>query len=93
MPFTSRIPAGVSGIALFLGRGQDAAPGYNGRCDRSAGQQTRRFFGRQIPETCRDSTMKLSARNVLKGTILKIVPGSVNSEVFLEIASGPTSSR
>ena len=32
--------------------------------------------------------MKLSARNILKGTILKIVPGSVNSEVVLEIADG-----
>lgn len=32
--------------------------------------------------------MKLSARNVLKGTILKIVPGSVNCEVILEIADG-----
>jgi len=32
--------------------------------------------------------MKLSARNLLKGTVLKIVPGSVNSEVTLEIAGG-----
>ena len=32
--------------------------------------------------------MKLSARNVLEGTVLKIVPGSVNSEVTLEIAGG-----
>ena len=32
--------------------------------------------------------MKLSARNVLKGTVLKIVPGSVNSEVILELAGG-----
>jgi molybdopterin-binding protein len=32
--------------------------------------------------------MKLSARNVLKGTVLKIVPGSVNSEVILEIPNG-----
>jgi molybdopterin-binding protein len=32
--------------------------------------------------------MKLSARNVLKGTVLKIVPGSVNSEVMLELAGG-----
>jgi molybdopterin-binding protein len=32
--------------------------------------------------------MKLSARNVLKGTVLKIIPGSVNSEVILEVAGG-----
>ncbi|MDR3632230.1 MAG: molybdopterin-binding protein [Isosphaeraceae bacterium] len=32
--------------------------------------------------------MKLSARNTLKGTILKIIPGSVNSEVVIEIADG-----
>jgi molybdopterin-binding protein len=32
--------------------------------------------------------MKLSARNVLKGTVLKVVPGSVNSEVTLQIAGG-----
>jgi molybdopterin-binding protein len=32
--------------------------------------------------------MKLSARNVLKGTVSKIVPGSVNSEVTLQIAAG-----
>ncbi len=32
--------------------------------------------------------MKLSARNVLKGTVLKIIPGSVNSEVILQIAAG-----
>lgn len=32
--------------------------------------------------------MKLSARNILKGKILKIVPGSINSEVILEIADG-----
>jgi molybdopterin-binding protein len=32
--------------------------------------------------------MKLSARNVLKGRILKIVDGAVNCEVTLEVASG-----
>ena len=32
--------------------------------------------------------MKLSARNNFKGTVVKIVPGSVNSEVVLEIADG-----
>ena len=33
--------------------------------------------------------MKLSAQNLLKGTVLKIVPGSVNSEVTLELAGAP----
>jgi molybdopterin-binding protein len=32
--------------------------------------------------------MKISARNVLKGKIVKIVPGSVNSEVIVQIADG-----
>ena len=32
--------------------------------------------------------MKISARNVLKGRVLKIVPGAVNCEVALEIAPG-----
>jgi molybdopterin-binding protein len=32
--------------------------------------------------------MKLSARNVLKGTVVKIVPGSVNTEVTLKIGDG-----
>jgi molybdopterin-binding protein len=32
--------------------------------------------------------MKLSARNVLKGRIMKIVDGAVNCEVTLEIAPG-----
>ena len=32
--------------------------------------------------------MKLSARNILKGTVVKIIPGSVNSEVILQIAEG-----
>jgi molybdopterin-binding protein len=32
--------------------------------------------------------MKLSARNVLKGTVVKVVPGSVNSEVTVKIAEG-----
>jgi molybdate transport system regulatory protein len=36
----------------------------------------------------RNSAMKLSARNNFKGTVVKIVPGSVNSEVVLEIADG-----
>ena len=32
--------------------------------------------------------MKLSARNVLKGTIKKVVRGAVNSEVTIELTGG-----
>jgi molybdopterin-binding protein len=32
--------------------------------------------------------MKLSARNILKGTVVKITPGSINSEVVLKLAEG-----
>lgn len=32
--------------------------------------------------------MKISARNSLKGTIKKVVPGAVNSEITIEIAPG-----
>ena len=32
--------------------------------------------------------MKLSARNILKGKIVKITPGAVNSEVVLELPGG-----
>ena len=32
--------------------------------------------------------MKLSARNILKGTVVKVVTGSVNSEVVVQIAGG-----
>jgi molybdopterin-binding protein len=32
--------------------------------------------------------MRLSARNVLKGKVLKVVKGAVNSEVTLELLGG-----
>lgn len=32
--------------------------------------------------------MKLSARNLLKGKILKIVKGAVNSEVMIQLSGG-----
>ncbi|PAX45728.1 TOBE domain-containing protein [Brunnivagina elsteri] len=32
--------------------------------------------------------MKISARNTIKGTVKKIIPGVVNTEVTLEIAPG-----
>ncbi len=32
--------------------------------------------------------MKLSARNVLKGKVVKVSHGAVNSEVILELAAG-----
>ncbi|MGH1393155.1 MAG: TOBE domain-containing protein [Trichormus sp.] len=32
--------------------------------------------------------MEVSARNALKGTVKKVIPGSVNTEIILEIASG-----
>ena len=32
--------------------------------------------------------MKISARNVLKGKIIKIITGAINSEVILELPGG-----
>jgi molybdopterin-binding protein len=32
--------------------------------------------------------MKISARNMLRGTVKKITPGAVNSEVIIELAGG-----
>jgi molybdate transport system regulatory protein len=34
--------------------------------------------------------MKLSARNVLKGTVVKIIRGAVNSEVTIRLEGGST---
>ncbi|BAZ81512.1 TOBE domain-containing protein [Sphaerospermopsis kisseleviana NIES-73] len=35
-----------------------------------------------------DKNMQVSARNALKGTVKKVLPGLVNSEVIIEIAPG-----
>jgi molybdopterin-binding protein len=32
--------------------------------------------------------MKLSARNIFKGTVVKVVPGAVNSEVTVRVTDG-----
>ncbi len=32
--------------------------------------------------------MKISARNTIKGTVKKVVPGAVNTEVTIEVGSG-----
>ncbi len=32
--------------------------------------------------------MKISARNVLEGTVKEVIHGAVNSEVIIELASG-----
>lgn len=32
--------------------------------------------------------MRISARNVFKGTIVRITPGTVNAEVVIEVAPG-----
>lgn len=32
--------------------------------------------------------MKISARNMLKGKVVKITPGSVNNEIMIEIGGG-----
>lgn len=38
--------------------------------------------------TVKESEMKISARNQLKGTVKTVTAGAVNSEVTLEIAPG-----
>jgi molybdopterin-binding protein len=35
-------------------------------------------------------TMRISARNILKGTVKQIIPGAVNSEVVILTSSGET---
>lgn len=32
--------------------------------------------------------MKVSSRNALKGTVKKLVPGAINTEITLEVAPG-----
>ena len=32
--------------------------------------------------------MRISARNILKGKVKKVVPGAVNSEVIIELPGG-----
>ena len=32
--------------------------------------------------------MRLSARNILKGKVVKVIPGAVNSEVIMELPGG-----
>ncbi|NEO98029.1 MAG: transporter [Symploca sp. SIO2E9] len=32
--------------------------------------------------------MEISARNTLKGKVVKVVPGSINTEVTIEVAPG-----
>jgi molybdopterin-binding protein len=32
--------------------------------------------------------MRLSARNVFKGTVVKIVPGALNAEVVIQVTEG-----
>lgn len=32
--------------------------------------------------------MKVSSRNTLKGTVKKVVPGAINTEITLEVAPG-----
>jgi len=39
-------------------------------------------------ETTQEATMKLSARNVLKGKVKSVNQGAVNSEVIVELAGG-----
>jgi len=43
---------------------------------------------RDYLESKGERKMKISARNILKGKVSKIVPGTVNSEVTIELPNG-----
>ena len=45
--------------------------------------------GEHILSVERRFVVKLSARNILKGKVIKIVPGAVNSEITIEMYGGP----
>ncbi len=42
------------------------------------------------PDTSREPSMKISARNQIPGTILAVKPGATTSHVTIEIAGGVT---
>ncbi len=48
------------------------------------------FYPQEVSETLyeQEEDMKLSARNILKGKVVKVTKGAVNSEVTLELAGG-----
>jgi molybdopterin-binding protein len=48
------------------------------------------FYPEEESETLyeQEEDMKLSARNVLKGKVLKVTKGAVNSEITLELTGG-----
>jgi molybdopterin-binding protein len=39
-------------------------------------------------KSCGGVIMKLSARNILKGKVVKVIPGAVNTEVIIELPGG-----
>jgi len=41
-----------------------------------------------LSQQLKDKPMKVSARNILKGTVKQVVTGAVNTEITLEIAPG-----
>lgn len=52
-------------------------------------QQERQDVGRDVfSQESEMTAMKISARNVLRGTVKRVVKGTVNAEVTLEIAPG-----
>ena len=56
---------------------------------RSLNQKSQPLSSQQEREDGRQpSALKVSARNVLKGTVKQVVKGTVNTEVTLEIAPG-----